>query len=204
MRGLFMKQFFSTHSYNMVKMFLNQFAIALFGFILVLAAGQAENTTLRNVTSVFAILFYLFLLYVMTWEIGFRDKVSVETGRKKRNPFTGALISLCANSINFILAIFIMLASLLDVAVLSNIGGVCASIAVFIEGMYTGLLANHVGGTALNSYWFVYFLLPIPAMVTCGIAYQLGVHDIKFTSLFDQVYPESDREPSKKRKNNHD
>ena len=199
-----MKQFFSTHSYNMVKMFLNQFAIALFGFILVLAAGQAENTTLRNVTSVFAILFYLFLIYVMTWEIGFRDKVSVETGRKKRNPFTGVLISLCANSINFILAIFIMLASLFDVAALSNIGGVCASIAVFIEGMYTGLLANHVWGAALNSYWFVYFLLPIPAIVTCGIAYQLGVHDIKFTALFDQVYPESDREPSKKGKNNHD
>lgn len=199
-----MKQFFSTHSYNIVKMFLNQFAIAIFGLVLVLAAGQADNTALRNVTSAFSIVFYLFLLYVMTWEIGFRDKVSVETGKKKRNPFTGALISLCANSINFLLAIFIALASVFNVEVLSNIGGVCATAAVLLEGMYTGLLANHVGGAALNSYSFVYFLLPIPAILTCGVAYQLGLHDIKFTSLFDHVYPESDREPTKWEKKKHD
>ena len=86
-----MKSFFQTHSYNMVKMFLNQFAIAIFGFSLVLAAVKAENAVLQNLTSVGAILFYLFLLYTMTWEIGFRDKVPVETGRKKRNPFTASI-----------------------------------------------------------------------------------------------------------------
>lgn len=199
-----MKSFFSTHSYNMVKMFLNQFAIAVFGFVLVLASGKADNVVLRNVTSAFSILFYLFLLYVMTWEIGFRDKVSVETGRKKRNPFTGALISLCANSINFILAIFITLASLFNVEALSNIGGICASVAIFIEGMYAGLLTNHLWGAPLNSYAWVYFLLPLPAILTCGLSYYLGLRDIKFTSLFNQVYPESDREPTKKEKRNRD
>lgn len=194
-----MKQFFSNHSYNMVKMFLNQFAIAVFGFVLVLAAGKAENVTLRNVTSVLSVLFYLFLLYTMAWEIGYRDKVSVETGRKKRNPFTGALISLCANIPNFVFAIFIALATFFNVPVLSNIGGVCSSLAIFLEGMYTGLLVNPVGGAPLNSYWFVYFLLPLPAILTCGIAYQMGIHDIKFTSLFNQPYPESDRDPNEKK-----
>ncbi len=178
-----MKQFFSTHSYNMVKMFLNQFAIAIFGFTLVLAAGKAQNPTLRNVTSVLAILFYLFLLYTMTWEIGFRDKVSVETGRKKSSPFTGALISLCANSINFLLAIFITLAIALPKSFVSTIGGICVAVSSLIQGMYTGLLVNHVGGSPLNSYWFVYFLLPIPAIVTCGIAYQMGLHDFKLTAM---------------------
>jgi hypothetical protein len=193
-----MKQFISNHSYNMVKMFLNQFAIAVFGFVLVLAAGKADNVTLRNVTSVLSVLFYLFLLYTMTWEIGYRDKVSVETGRKKRNSFTGALISLCANIPNFVFAIFIALATFFNVPVLSNIGGVCSSLAIFLEGMYTGLLVNPVGGAPLNSYWFVYFLLPLPAILTCGIAYQMGIHDIKFTSLFNQPYPESDRDPQEK------
>ena len=187
----------------MVKMFLNQFASAVFGFTLVLAAGKAQNPTLRNVTSVCAIIFYLFLLYTMTWEIGYRDKVSVETGRKKGSAFTGALISLCANSINFILAIFIMLANLLPESAISNIGGVCASIAVLIEGMYTGLLANHVAGAALNSYWFVYFILPLPAILICTIAYNMGLNDIKFTKIFDPITPESDRDPSE-RKRNHD
>lgn len=194
-----MKQFFVNHSYNMVKMFLNQFATAIFGFALVLAVGKAESDTLRNITSVCAILFYMFLLYTMTWEIGYRDKTSVDLGKKERKPLTGALISLCANIPNFVFAIFITLASFLDVPAISSIGGVCSFLALTLEGMYTGLLANHVAGAALNSYWFVYFLLPIPAILVSGLAYNLGLRDVKFTSLFAPVYPESDREPKKKK-----
>ena len=78
-------------------------------------------------------------------------------------------------------------------------GSICVSILLFIEGMFTGLLTNKVGGFALSSYWWIYLLLPIPAILVCGIAYQMGIHDIKFTSIFDPIYPESDREPSKKK-----
>ncbi len=181
-----MKKFFVEHSYDMVKMFLNQFAIAIFGFTLVLAAGQAQNPTLRNVTSVCAIAFYLFLLYTMTWELGFRDKVAVETGRKKYQPFTGALISLCANSINFLLGIFIVLANLLPKSVISDIGGVCGAIASLLEGMFTGLLANRVNGVPLNACWngVLFLLIPIPAIVTCAIAYQMGIHDKAIFHIF--------------------
>lgn len=194
-----MKRFFSEHSYSMVKMFLNQFAIAVLGFVLVLAAGKAQNAALRNATSIGAILFYLFLLYTMTWDIGFHDRVSVEHQTKTKNNFRGVLISLCANIPNFIFAVFIMLASLLNSPVLSNIGAWCSTFALFLEGMYTGLLVNPVGGAPLNSYWFVYFLLPLPALITCGLAYNMGVRDVKFTSFFNQPYPESDREPKEKR-----
>ena len=99
-----MKNLFRDHSYDMVKMFLNQFATAIFGFSLVLATEKAQNTVLRNITSVAAILFYLFLLYTMTWELGFRDRVGVLHGTKPNRPWKGALISLFANSINFLLA----------------------------------------------------------------------------------------------------
>lgn len=194
-----MKQFFSDHSYNMVKMFLNQFAIAVFGFVLVLAAGKAQNVALRNITSVCAILFYLFLLYTMTWDIGFHDRISVEHGKKTKNGFRGALISLCANVPNLVFAVFVMLASLFNSPTLSNIGGWCSTLALFLEGMYTGLLVNPVGGAPLNSYWFVYFLLPLPAILTCGIAYNMGIRDVKLTKFFRQPYPESDRDPKEKK-----
>ncbi|MBQ9131625.1 MAG: hypothetical protein IJX62_04045, partial [Clostridia bacterium] len=65
-------------------------------------------------------------------------------------------------------------------------------------GMYTGLMANHLWGEALNSYWWVYFLIPIPSIIVCGIAYNMGIHDIKFTGIFDPIIPESDRDPKKK------
>ena len=197
-----MKKFFVEHSYDMVKMFLNQFGIAILGMVLALATAMAENSLLKNVTSIGAILFYLFLLYTMTWEIGYKDKLAVEQGRKVKNVFTGSLISLCANVPNFIFAIFITLATFVgsEESIISSIGGVCSFLAMSLEGMYTGVLSNHVGGAPLNSYWFVYFLLPIPAMITCGISYYLGLKDIKFTSLFDPIPPESDRDPSEKKK----
>lgn len=198
-----MKEFLKDHSYDMVRMFLNQFATAIFGFSLVMAAGQAQNPTLRNVTSVFSIVFYLFLIYITAWDIGYRDKGAVDSGRKKRTPWKGVRISLCANVLNFLLAIFIALAALIDAETIDSIGAVATFVTVFLEGMYTGLLANSVGGVVLNSVWVLYFLLPIPAIAMSGIAYQLGVHDVKFTSVFNkQEYPASDRAPKRKDREN--
>ena len=195
-----MKGFLKNHSYDMVTMLLNQLAISMFGFALVLAAMKIDNDTLRNVTSIFSILFYLVLLYIKAWDIGFRDKVSVEQGKKTGNSFRGALISLCANSINFLFAIFVMLRALLpSVSVFETLGGIGQALCMFTHGMYAGLLVNPVGGAPLNSYWFVYFLTPIPAILICGLAYYFGLHDVKYTGFFHKnAYPESDREPKRK------
>lgn len=196
-----MKELFKTKSYEMVRMFLNQFATAIFGLVLALAAGRAGSVTLRNVTSACAIVFYLFLLYSMTWELGFADRDAVVAGRKQAKPWTGVLLSVCANAINWLLAIFIMLGNLLsDVPFFSGLGGFAAPAAHILEGMYTGLLANSIGGNPLNSYWWIYFLLPLPALVICGISYLLGLKDIKFTGLFNVRYPDSDRDIKKKKK----
>ena len=194
-----MKNLFRNHSYDMVKMFLNQFATAIFGFSLAIAAEKAQNTTLRNVTSVGAILFYLFLLYTMVWEMGFRDRAAVMRGTKQRQLYKGALISLCANIPNFLLALPILLGNLFQNEFFGGIGGFCKSAAILLEGMYTGLLANRVNSVLLNNYWFVYFLIPLPAILICCIAYIFGLKDIKLTPLATYQYPESDREPKQKR-----
>lgn len=195
-----MKSFFKNHSYDMITMLLNQLVISMFGFTLVLAAMKIDNAILRNVTSVFSSMFYLFLLYMKAWDIGFKDKVSVEQGKKSNNPYRGALISFCANAINYVLALFVMLRALLpNVSFFASIGDVCQAISVLANGMYTGLLVNQVGGAALNTYWFVLFLTPIPAILICGIAYYFGLHDVKHTGFFHKnQYPESDRDPKRK------
>ena len=189
-----MKAFFKNYSYDMLKMFLNQFGTAIFGFSLALSAKYAQSPVLLNATSVGAILFYLFLLYAMTWDIGYRDRVAVESGRKPNAPLTGLWISLAANAVNFLLAIFIMLGSLLETSFTSTLGAIGAFGAMFLEGMYVGLLANPVGGAPLNSYWWVYFLLPIPAMLLSAITYNLGLRDVKFTSAFSSYVNETERE----------
>ena len=184
----------------MVTMLLNQIAIALFGFTLVLAAMKINNDALRNVASIFSVLFYSVLLYIKAWDIGFKDKISVEQGKKADNPFRGALISLCANAINYVLAILIMLRALLpSVSAFESIGGVAQAIAVFVQGMYTGILVNPVGGAPLNTYWISYFIIPLPAILVCGLAYYFGLHDVKYTGFFHKnQYPDTDRDHTRK------
>ena len=189
-----MKAFFKNYSYDMLKMFLNQFGTAIFGFSLALAAGKAQSAVLRNITSVAAILFYLFLLYTMTWDIGYRDRVSVESGRKKRNRLTGCWIALCANSLNLLFAVFIMLGSVMESAAVGTLGSIGAFGATVLEGMYVGILANSVGGVPLNSHWWIYFVIPIPAILVSAIAYNLGLYDVKFTSGFSSYVNETERE----------
>ena len=195
-----MKGFLKNHSYDMVTMFLHQLVISMFGFSLVLAAMKIDNDALRNATSIFSILFYLVLLYIKAWDIGYKDKIPVEQGKKKNNPMRGALISLCANAINYALAIFVTLRAFWpNVPFFDSLGGVGQALCIFGQGMYAGILVNPVGGAPLNTYWFTYFLTPIPAILVCALAYYFGLHDVKYTGFFHKnQYPDSDREPKRK------
>ena len=170
-----MKEFFKKHSYDMVKMFLNQFAVAIFGLVLALATGMAENSTLQIVSSVGAIIFYMFLLYAMTFELGTKDKTAVEYGRATARPLTGLYISLCANSLNFLLAILITIGYFSPNQFFSNVGGGAAVAALLLEGMYTGVLAIHVGGVPLNSLVWPFFAITLPALLISAIGYYFGM-----------------------------
>ena len=178
-----MIEFIKKHSYDMMKMFLNQFAIAIFGLVLALATGMAENDTLQIVSSVGAILFYMFLLYAMTFEIGSKDKTAVEYGRIKPQPLTGLFISLGANAVNFLLALFIALGSISSSAFLSNVGGAAAGAALLLEGMYTGLLAVNIGGVPLNSMIWPFFAIILPALATSAAGYYFGMRGWHLTKL---------------------
>ena len=168
------------YSYESVHLFLNQVAIGLLGITLALAAGMADSPVLRAITGVFAVCFFLMLQYSAMWKVGANDRLSDDLGKHQINYFVPFKMWLLANSLNFLLAIFIALGSLLpDAAVFSSIGGVAAAIKLVIEGMYTGLLAINVGGAPLNSLWFMHFVTPIPALVICYLGYVLGSKNFK-------------------------
>ena len=111
-----MKNFFSKHSYDFVRMLLVQSMIGgFFGFALAIAVtgigaqssetGELSATSeiLLLITSVLAIIFYLFLIYVQIWEIGGKDEMSHRVRGSKPNIYKGLLIALCANVPNFLL-----------------------------------------------------------------------------------------------------
>ncbi len=186
-----MKAFFERYSYESMRMLLNQVATSIFGFALAIASIFAKNDTLLLITSIGALIFYLALNYGVAWRVGSRDKITIDRNMRPFQPSLGLLISLLANSLNLLLAILGLIGTLAGIGGLEAIG---ENGALFCQGMYQGLLAViHLDGIALNNYWWVYFLLPLPTMIASLLGYIAGVKDFHITSMGVPDLPASDR-----------
>lgn len=210
-----MKNFLSKHSYDFVRMLLVQSMIGgFFGFALAIAIGgiSAQNSesgtasasadTLLLITCALSIVFYLFLIYIQIWEIGGKDEMSHRVRGTKPNIYKGLLIALCANVPNFLLAGLITLGYAFPKnEVCTSIGFVGDLITKFIHGMYLGLIQyEFAGGFRLMDQWWTFFLLPIPALVTCFAAYNIGRKGWHLTGILAPVVPESDRPTKEERR----
>ena len=177
-----MISFLKKGSYDLVSMFVTQLAISIFGMALALATA-ANHTTLQTCTSIFAIFFYLFLIYTKIWELGYKDSRAFESGDQNCSRLEGLYMGLAASTVNFILAILITIGMSFPTSeICGSIGAVAKVTALLTEGMYTGLLAIKVGGVSLNSMWFMYFIIMIPLIVTSTLAYFAGSKGFKVFS----------------------
>ena len=177
-----MKDFFHKYGYSIVKMFLYQFAISLFGITLAMATISTKNNTLTIIVSICATIFYLFLLYVMVWDIGARDKISVDVGKKEYKPFTGITLGVFANVPNLIVAVLFALEAIfaaLGVGFAAYLGTFTILYRTIFMGMYVGLIV----GLDIGTFWWIYFLLPVPSIITAGVAYFFGHKNLHLTSV---------------------
>ena len=179
-----MKDFFSRYSYTAVKLFLNQFAIALFGVGLSFACARAQKETLLYVTSIFSVVFYLFLQYAVMWEVGAKDGISAVAKKQSRGLWKGFVIAALANSVNLLLALLSLFRDFASAGSgLSKMGAICRSIALMLEGMYQGILAAPFRGLQLHDFAWVYFAIVVPAILISGLAYVLGSYNLHATNI---------------------
>ncbi|MBQ8848907.1 MAG: hypothetical protein IJ011_01075 [Clostridia bacterium] len=187
-----MKTFFKQYSYNVVRDVLNQFAISIFGALLSMATSAAESNTLSIVVSAFAIAFYLYLVYTTTWEIGAKDRVSVDVGKKPYRPHTGLLISAVANIPKLLIAILFIVAAYLipNESIASTMEVIVRLAYMVLGGMYTGLMMSvkiSADGATMISAWWSYFVFIIPALVVSWVAYYTGFKNFRLVApLFDK------------------
>ena len=209
-----MKKFFHEYSYNIVKMFVNQFAIALFGFFLAMATmginPESESFDwLTFIVGIFAAVFYLFLIYTLAWDIGAKDKISIDVRKKPYRPHLGLLISLVANIPNLALAFLNIFSTLGNESEGSNSlfkDGIRVIIRLapeFFNGMYYGIIDSLriiIKGELipLNRLWPTFFLTIIPAMLTSWLAYFLGLKNFRFFSFISSKKPPVDESKIKK------
>lgn len=182
-----MKSFFYDYLYTSIKMLVDQLAISIFGLVLTLAALAANNNTLSIVVSVFAILFYLFLIYTMLWEVGAKDRISVDIGKKPYRPHTGVLIALVANIPNFLVALLYSLGApfMATKVWAGSMNAALMTISALSEGMYRGILSViTISGAEMYKFWWSYFLIIIPSLVTAWIAYFAGFKNFRLVAAY--------------------
>ncbi len=168
--------FFKKYSYIAVKLFLNQFAISLFGVALAFVSIKAERETLLLLTSIFSILFYLFLQYAVIWEVGAKDGISATARKTSRGLGRGFLIALLTNSLNLLCALLV----LTEYIGIPVIGGVArGAILIGLEGMYMGVLK--LMPTQILPLMF--FVITIPSILVIGLGYIIGNYNLHATNI---------------------
>ena len=188
-----MKAFWKENSYDIVKMFIYQIGITILGLIVSMAMAMLSSRMELEVGSrwpllvgsIFASSFYLFLLFYMTLELGGKDGVRIEAGRRKFNKLKGLYMSLMANSLNILLAVLAIVgkAFVTNIGFFSNdtsvegipafaagLNSVSELIANLLNSMYLGIRIEYFSGNPL-----FYLMMVVPALVVCTVAYLCGV-----------------------------
>ena len=164
---------YKKNGYQVIRLGLYQFGMTLFGLVVAMATSTSD--TLVFWTGVFSALFYLYLIYSLVYELGQKDGIRIEAGRRKYNPLRGFWLSLAANSLNILLGILSFVGMTVYNASSAKwaleLYGVANTIAKFIQGMYVGILKTPL----LMDASFANLLTPIPAVIVCTFGYILGV-----------------------------
>jgi Ca2+/Na+ antiporter len=189
---------FKTHSYTITKMLLNQFGIMLLGIILVNIL-TAKMPALRIVASLYTSLFFMYLLYVMTWEQGAKDRIRADAGYMKFDRLCGLKLSLFANIPNFLIALLLLIGFLFGTLVseqtwAQGMFGVTHAVAICWESMYTGFI-NAVLDPAVTSslsvgYVIAYVLAPLPPLFASTLGYIMGSNNKRLLGAFSAKKPQ--------------
>ena len=181
----------------MVKLFLNQIVMSVFGTVLCLSTS--ENTPLLVASGILSICMLLFIDYTFIWELGAKDKIRIDGNRLTPNPYKGALIALCGNIPNILLALLIGIGAIVNTAAGQSVAFVCNFIIRLLNGMYLGIFisiynAVYPGseGTLLVKCWWWFLIMTLPVILIGFLAYYLGSKGTRISVLLGLKKPTSD------------
>ena len=186
------------NSYDIVRLYINQIGITIFSVFLYSAIALiGDNDTLFKAleitVSVFAFLFYVFLVYTVVWEIGAKDKIRVDSGKYERTPAKGFLMGLVANLPNLLFGvlslIFFAIYAIWGNGGVANVAGVIFLITKFHAAMFLGFVQGVTPSPTEEETMMVkadsliesglYIILPMLSVLITHLAYYLGTKDFK-------------------------
>ncbi len=170
------------NSYTVVRMLIYQFGIAILGIILSVATATRQQLMLM--VSIYALLFYVILLYMATWEDGAKEGIRHDAGIARVDRLMGLKLSLVANIPNYVIALLLLIGHLFgavwtEAAWAQTIFIVAHAIGAVWESMYLGIINTLIPAGNSMSYLYIiaYALTPLPSIAACTLGYFLGSHN---------------------------
>lgn len=206
-----MFRFIKDNSYTVFKMFVNQIGMTFLGLVLTMATANYDKWFLAS--SIFASVFYMVLLYTMTWEAGYEHSRKIDAGRMDLRPLGGLEMSLFANIINIVLAILVIIgfycatsynfysgqldengAAILVSDMAQAVGKSPASpvwaVNLFGTSKTLAVFLNAMYGGIINRFFnyspWAYIIIVIPSLLVCTLAYYLGAKGVHFTKFLGE------------------
>ncbi len=150
-------RFFKENSYDVVRLYVNQFGITIFSLILYFSASivadEAWRLTIYLLISIFSTLFFYALIYYTAWEFGGKDRIRIDAGRMEYNKYKGLYLGLLAGVPNLVFSVLSILGK--GIYMISSAGFFDLLFSIpnvllrFTSAMYMGALKylfNPVGG----------------------------------------------------------
>ena len=96
---------FKKYSYDIVKVIMNQFCIALLAAVMTFFS--LDNNTLFFITNLACAVLFVYIMYTMFYELGKADKPAIDGNRAKYNRLKGMWIALAGNAICIVCGIMV-------------------------------------------------------------------------------------------------
>ena len=151
--------FWKKNSYHIVRLFVIQTGIAIFCLVLSFAVSTAfrdkGDTGPLLFVSVFSVLFYLFILYSVAWEIGGQDRIKLDAVHATKNGGKGFLLALFAETPNLLFCLLMLIGGTVSLAGATVVGArffVAGYLPAnfFLSTMYVGIIKPLLASTGLS------------------------------------------------------
>jgi len=193
-----MGEFFEINGKSVVKLYVNQIAMAVFGVMVVFSTAQ--NDLLVLLASFLAVGLYLFIIYSMMWEAGAKAAAKTlraeDAGVKKiKTPllivFFGSLFNIFCYLLYAILKIYVVAKDITEGGA-AFFGNLVWIVMRMLNSIYMGFEATlfpnpnialmELGEESVSTIMYTppyyFFLTLIPLFVTGIVAYYLGASEI--------------------------
>jgi len=183
-----MKKFWYENGYSVVKLYLNQIAMAVFGIMVIMGFAGDMGDPIIVLCSFLAVGLYLFINYTMLWDAG--AKAASKTLRKEdagvekiQTPlwiiFFGSLFNIICYIAYMFLRGHILANSLTEGDTYYDMGGLVSLIIRLANSIYMGFEALlYKDNVFMRTPPYFFFLTLLPLFIVGITAYYLGASEI--------------------------